>query len=959
MDIKEDYLKDKDFKAKEWLSKQLGNIMNEGEIEKALDILDFKQDLLESNALNILNLNSNLLTSKLSDFRRELEEAKISWIKIHSELDPPPLRSNITPQNTASTPIRSPFERARSVVDRTSIPSPSKFTQEGMGSSPQAEYLDRRRSFYHQKIRNSQGNNVSISASGSVSVSESEVPPEVPLGHLLDSTRHLQTLNKEITGIAKVKDRLESTSVAISEIQHFESRALKIENMLVAGNLTELLKQLDSMETSFTVMKNLTHFETQKQSLVFLKNKMIKYLNPVIGQALGEQDFLTLKSIGKIYRVIDSSSIIIQELTVAEEQLFMEEFEGFETSLPSKTSDIANVPLESKIVTRKGSAELFWSNKWSHLFFHKLSQFIQKRKSNYLQIFPDSIHFIDFYKSLLSSIISKAISKLKAEFFKDDPNHHFELFNLYYDSFHELINICFEDKEKDPGDPATVLNHIGLFIGDVNTQGVIFKTNKIIIECLIEQYCRLLDDAFNIPNTFIQNISFLDDPQQIELKQYLNQKIDIISSILETYIKVNKCYQILTFTNSVKNRIETFISRFSEVLNKRGELLHGAIPLSFLEEGATTTSTVDLLPNFQFQWKHFQTAVIQFDHIFEFLTQLNQLQKNFEHDLKEQMILMEKKQMSSGNRGFEGGMRGSKSGSLVTMQKRIQFQKAFDQYLQRNGISLYRQDSAPNMVSGNTSALLTLNQNILGGLRKILKDQVLRTFYAPLYKKLSLIHTFKVWHYSGGFDDPDLPTFSLNPNEYITNLGENYISIIQRIDAIQHSGITDLPSTSSNSVLNSRKYLTLMSKSVREKVKSTRKGESLKIDISMYWVQVIGESLISVLYSKYLQIPLFSERGSQHLKTDILYILNILTTLNVPVSASLRLEALLAGALPPLGVIGQVGFNVKEFFASGAGAVLLGSDEYKGVTLLVKNIDVNITKAVLAKRLASATISTS
>ena len=927
MEIKEDQFLSKDFNEKQWLNKMLNTIESESNYENGLNMINFKLQLLQTNALNVIKMSSLLLFNKMNGLTTEIGTAEEGVKLVEKEL-----------------------ERNEEEADS--------------------------------------------------------------LGDLVQKNSELLFLNKELGELREVKEKLDSCRLTISEIEHFESRALKIENTLLTGNLQELCQQLDQMQTSFTVMKSLSHFENQKRSLEFLKSKLVEYLEPVLHKALIEKDYITLRSISKIYMVIDSWKPLLQRIALAEYESFRHELSSkMELSNPdslqfsspgagdrahslSSNSDASSSPTyaHSTLIQIHRSASIhsptnpafsphtFTNTQLHHhfnqncmyLYFHAVFHFINRNLTNYQNLFDDQIVLNAFYKQFLTNFVANDFKMLCDQFFAEQFKNHFELFLLFFNFFEEIFQTLYFNPQNSRLQHESKMNTVL----DDEFQAIFFKVNKGILERMLDEYIDLLNQILQVPPQFLDNMT--EDFEQRELKKFFDGIIEFLKGIFQSYLNIASYYQIATFSHNIKNKIEAFVVSFSNYYNKKCIHLHGGIALQFLE-GENVQPQVSVNTTFNFDWKYFQIAVIQFDYIQQFILDLKDLEKHFTSQITK-ISTLEKKQFL----------------------KSPKFFKIFENYLQKNGIFLSKSNQQEEIRKLN----FLLNPSPLENLKKNAKMQVLKSFYSPLYKRLSLMHTFKIWWHSP-FEDPDLPSFAPNANEYITMLGENIISIIQKVETIftqiQHILKPDFYSTLLHTHLHSLQTPTqtqtqtqtqththtqqaheaqkdaIPSSNPNKRIESNMNfGKSalsdgntntdaeilgtlsetighaslIQADLSVFWVIIISLSALTFLYAKYTQIPVLSRKGAKHLNADIFYILNILATFNLPQLYFNKFHAVLAALAIPYDVLASPAFEIKAYFANKSN-ILFQNEIFKQKNIQPESLDMKIIQAFVSKRLAA------
>jgi hypothetical protein len=298
-----------------------------------------------------------------------------------------------------------------------------------------------------------------------------------------------------------------------------------------------------------------------------------------------------------------------------------------------------------------------------------------------------------------------------------------------------------------------------------------------------------------------------------------------------------------------------------------------------------------------FDWKRIQLAAIQFDIVQEFLAALEGLQAFVKNNFT----------------------------ITKTQECHLLAYSHYLDYLQRSGgLVLIRRGAAPES--------LQISEEARNGVAATAKNILLKCFYGPLFKHVAYIQTNKMWTEIADVD-PDLPVFSLPPSEYVTAVGEQLMTVIHRFESLNATIMTSPEKTSL--------YTALYVKEAAGKGKDPT--DTNNVDVSVYWVVVIGMSICQVLTGKYIQIHTLSEQGCRQLSADIGYILSIFRVINV--------DAALRSALESVLVALKMDVRVVEVTSEKAAKVIEANEELRAVS---KNtLDLGIMKSIITKRLAS------
>jgi Golgi complex component 7 (COG7) len=123
-------------------------------------------------------------------------------------------------------------------------------------------------------------------------------------------------------------------------------------------------------------------------------------------------------------------------------------------------------------------------------------------------------------------------------------------------------------------------------------------------------------------------------------------------------------------------------------------------------------------------------------------------------------------------------------------------------------------------------------------------------------RKISGLRSFDLWTSQPPPSKVELPMFSPQPADYMTQIGEYLLTLVQQLEPF----ITTAPSIVS---------------------KSDNQTKNSELDDSSYWLQLVAERLVDKLVDEIRHIPTFSPLGSNQLASDLAYIMNVFKALGI------------------------------------------------------------------------------
>ncbi|RIA92149.1 oligomeric Golgi complex subunit 7, partial [Glomus cerebriforme] len=175
---------------------------------------------------------------------------------------------------------------------------------------------------------------------------------------------------------------------------------------------------------------------------------------------------------------------------------------------------------------------------------------------------------------------------------------------------------------------------------------------------------------------------------------------------------------------------------------------------------------------------------------------------------------------------------------------------------------------------------------------------VFDTIFFPITKHLTNLPNMEVWNcvVEKAKVSPfniQIPTFSLQPNEYITRIGEHLLTLPQQFEVYADDkslafSIKSLPYSDENPI-QEKDIKDLKDKKEGESNIITDEGSVSQLDddeistdeVTHAWITSVARGTIHAILEKIFDIPQLSPHGTQQLLTDLGYLTNVLSTLDI------------------------------------------------------------------------------
>ncbi|KAG9301672.1 hypothetical protein G9A89_016743 [Geosiphon pyriformis] len=218
--------------------------------------------------------------------------------------------------------------------------------------------------------------------------------------------------------------------------------------------------------------------------------------------------------------------------------------------------------------------------------------------------------------------------------------------------------------------------------------------------------------------------------------------------------------------------------------------------------------------------------------------------------------------------------------------------------------STYQRQREPSSIpqqSPKPHILFQPSFDMLNAFVRACQQFVFDTIFLPIVNHLSSILSMDVWNSSPETVQRspfnlEIPTFSLSPSEYITRVGEHLLTLPQQFEVYADDkslafSLDSLPYHDDNP-LNERDELFTPKTAVTQasKPNEEEQNESITVDkittseaITHAWITSVARGTMFALVDKIFSIPQLSAHGTRQLLTDLGYLTNVLSALDISV----------------------------------------------------------------------------
>ena len=177
--------------------------------------------------------------------------------------------------------------------------------------------------------------------------------------------------------------------------------------------------------------------------------------------------------------------------------------------------------------------------------------------------------------------------------------------------------------------------------------------------------------------------------------------------------------------------------------------------------------------------------------------------------------------------------------------------------------------------SSSSSQLFSSASTLFESFISALHNLILDTMFKPIQSKLSSFHEWNhIWaakSSQGLLSSIPLPNFSLQPSEYMIQIGEHLLTLVQQLEPYVSKQDDDDHHDADDANQQNDHTHDASSSSVY-----------LEHD-ALYWLNLLSKGTFKHLISSIHQIPLVSERGGRQLACDLEYLVNVLQALGLTI----------------------------------------------------------------------------
>ena len=204
-------------------------------------------------------------------------------------------------------------------------------------------------------------------------------------------------------------------------------------------------------------------------------------------------------------------------------------------------------------------------------------------------------------------------------------------------------------------------------------------------------------------------------------------------------------------------------------------------------------------------------------------------------------------------------------------------------------LNKYGLTPTPNMcsVSNHTGgSIFAASSTLCDSFVSALHNLILDTMFRPISTKLSTFHDWShLWlskSSAGLLSSIPLPSFSMQPSEYVIQIGEHLLTLVQQMEpyvAKQADEESVENGTSSSELIAPPSAPSLLPNAPPPPIYPEHDA--------LYWLSLLSKGTFKHLISSIHQLNGLSERGSKQLACDLEYLVNVLSALGLTIPSTM------------------------------------------------------------------------
>eukprot|EP01114_Cavostelium_apophysatum_P016213 TRINITY_DN455_c0_g1_i1.p1 TRINITY_DN455_c0_g1~~TRINITY_DN455_c0_g1_i1.p1 ORF type:complete len:742 (+),score=173.09 TRINITY_DN455_c0_g1_i1:323-2548(+) len=661
---------------------------------------------------------------------------------------------------------------------------------------------------------------------------------------------------KLLSELDRVKIRMETVSNALKESSRLLKMTDNIEAVFASGDSQQIAERLNEMNHSLQILKDVDvkEFKSEMARLEQLQDRLEGLVRPQLLQAFTQQETDAALQFVNIFEKINRSAQLLDYYYRCR-QLPLDQYWN------SLEKNIQNFDQESQ-----GENPFV---KWLPSFYDEVLLLVNNEVSWTSKVFPKD-------SSVVPTLVAKVLSHFTASFQKRIDTVVLGEQNKSGHLLEDLISLFGQTVDFS----RSVLAVITSGVSDLSA----VEAAKIAI---FEPYFTYQLDYPNLEKKQLsKDLEKLKPSRAVFAKTINNIDHSVSKLFLAVESSVDRCVQ---FTSGSEG--EGLVRTLNEILGDY--IQHLFALLQHLREQAhldTPTAGSDTKPSgySTANWSYFQGAL----QLLQIVNKIAGRLGTFEHTLRTNLIQQRSSLFVRGGTNNETQI---SNGAL---------------HLKSHPDRIRKLTHFTSNLDDGAFKLLPTPTQLMSSFAASVHNFVFDTIFSFIRDTMAGIPSLEVWSSQPQISPLNLPTFSLAPLDYITQIGQHLLTLPHQLEpfsaadsslSFDPKGIENL-----NNILDNDKQVPRnisfdvgesadkLDESFADGTKPVELSNSMNQDdddntFAFQWISAVGRGAMSLYVQKIAEIPTLSDLGSKQLITDIGYLITVLSALGVPTENSLEL----------------------------------------------------------------------